>query len=160
MTRYIAFALVLVAAPAAPTTAQPPSRALEGAYGGAWFVDEQPIHHHVWSGRFGWPITPRISVGPEAAWMIGPDSDRDFSLTGNVVYTFRDRGVTPYIVGGAGLFRHSEQFNGRPFTSTEGTFTAGAGVRVPIGRGWYLAPDVRVGWELHSRIQLGIGILL
>jgi hypothetical protein len=152
--------IVLTLGAAAGRAAAQPAPAVEGAYGGAWFVDDGAIGHHVWAARFGWPVTRRISIGPEATWMIGPGSDRDFTLTGNVVYTFRDRGPAPYVVGGAGLFRHSDRFNRTTFTSTEGAFTAGGGVRIPIGRRWYLAPDARFGWELHTRIQLGAGILL
>lgn len=159
MTRQIIF-LVLILFGVGGTSAAQPAPAVEGAYGGAWFVDEEPVGHQVWAVRFGWPVTRRVSIGPEAAWMIGPGSDRDFTLTGNVVYTFRDHGPAPYVVGGAGLFRHSERFNSRTFTSTEGAFTAGGGVHIPLGRRWYLAPDARFGWELHTRVQLGVGILL
>jgi hypothetical protein len=156
--RTIVFIMLMLGA--AGTSVAQPAPALEGAYGGAWFVDEQAVGHHVWAARFGWPLTPRISIGPETAWMIGPGSDRDFTLTGNVVYTFRDRGPAPYVVGGVGLFTHRERFKRVTLTATEGAFTVGGGVRIPIGRRWYVAPDARIGWELHTRIQLGAGILL
>jgi hypothetical protein len=151
---------MVVAGVSGTAGAQPAWPAMEGAYGGAWFVDESPVAHHVLSGACRWPVTPKLAIGPEASYMIGPGSDRDFILTGNVTYTFRARDVAPFVVGGAGLFRHTERFASRTFTSSEGAFTAGGGIRIPIGRRWYVAPEARFGWELHTRIQIGAGMLL
>ena len=46
-------------------------------------------------------------------------------ITGNVFYDFVPEGrVEPYVIGGLGLFHHSEQFLDETFRSTEGAFTA------------------------------------
>ena len=43
------------------------------------------------------------------------------------------------------------------FTSTEGAFTAGGGVRALIGRRAFVGAEARVGWELHIRLNALIG---
>ena len=44
------------------------------------------------------------------------------------------------------------------FTSYEGAFTAGGGVRGWLTDRVYALADVRFGWELHARVNAGIGI--
>ena len=44
------------------------------------------------------------------------------------------------------------------FTSYEGAFTAGGGVRGWLTDRVYALADVRCGWELHMRVNAGIGI--
>jgi hypothetical protein len=43
------------------------------------------------------------------------------------------------------------------FTSTEGSFTAGGGVRGLVADRVIVGVDARVGWELHLRIAGVIG---
>jgi hypothetical protein len=98
--------------------------------------------------------------------MIGPDSDRDLILTGNLVVDVlaptadRPRRTTPYVVVGGGLFRHSDRFQSGTFTSTEGAFTAGVGVRGWTSDRVFLALDARLGWEPHLRVAGTVGIAL
>ncbi len=129
----------------------------EVAGGGAWFLDDSAIGHSLVGGSVRWWVTPRLAIGPEFTYWRGPGSDRDQTLTGNVTYAFRTSGVTPFVVAGAGIFRHSQRFANDTFSSTEGGWTAGGGVRMPLGSGWYLAPEVRTGWEPHLRIHVGVG---
>lgn len=137
-----------------PTANAQSSRpAIEGAVGKSWFVDDASIPPWTWSGAARWYLTRRLAVGPEITYMVGPGDDRDLIVTGNATFDVRPAGPTPFVVGGGGLFRHSNRFNGGPFSSTEGAFTAGGGVRVPFGSGWYVAPEARIGWELHTRFQ-------
>jgi hypothetical protein len=95
--------------------------------------------------------------------MWGPNDDRDLFLTGNVAFDFigpRPDGrapIVPYVLAGAGLFRHYDRFLDRSFASSEGAFTGGGGVRIAVGRRAYIAPEFRVGWELHSRVSVTIG---
>ena len=50
--------------------------AVEGTVGWAGFVDDATIHHGVFGGGARISLSPRISVGPEIAYMVGPDDDR------------------------------------------------------------------------------------
>jgi hypothetical protein len=68
--------------------------------------------------------------------------------------------VTPFFVAGGGLFHHSDRFPGSSFSSSEGAFTAGGGVRGWLNDRVYVAGDFRFGWELHYRIAGTIGIAL
>lgn len=68
--------------------------------------------------------------------------------------------VAPYVVAGGGLMRHSNQFGGRSFSSTEGAVIAGGGVRVRVTDRVFLAPEVTVGWEPHVRASVSVGIAL
>ena len=89
-------------------------------------------------------------------------------LTGNVTFDFVDplsggqlRSVTPYAVVGTGLFQTKQQFpNNDTFTSSEGAFTAGGGVRARVGKSVTVGAEARVGWELHLRVNGTIGIQL
>lgn len=158
-------ALLLLALPAA-AAAQPrgplPSPALELTGGYAGFADDATIDHGVIGGALRVHVTPRLSVGPEIQYMIGPGDDRDFIVTGNVTFDVLPpgRAVTPFLVGGAGLFHHTDRFVDRSFASTEGAFTGGGGVRGWISDRVYVASELRVGWELHWRLTGTVGIAL
>ena len=72
----------------------------------------------------------------------------------------RPRAITPFLVAGGGFFQHSDRFGGHTFTSCEGAFTAGGGVRGWITDRVYTFGDLRIGWELHTRANAGVGIRL
>lgn len=155
--------LLLLPLPAAAQSADlRPAPALELTGGYAGFVDDATIDHGVVGGAMRFHLSPRISVGPEIQYMIGPGSDRDLILTGNVTLDVLppDRRVTPFFVAGGGLFRHSDSFGGRSFSSSEGAFTAGGGVRAWVSDRIYVAPEVRLGWELHWRFSGTVGVAL
>jgi hypothetical protein len=152
---------------AGPAFAQPgaaPVVELTGGYAG--FVDDAMISHGVVGGLVRWSVTPRLSVGPEVTYMIGPGSDRDLFVTGNVVWDLGPRAaprtglVVPYVLGGAGFFRHFDRFGSQRFASNEGTFTAGGGARVWVAPRVYVGAEARVGWELHTRLTGTVGIQL
>lgn len=151
----------LLAAPTATAQGRP---ALELTTGWAGFVDDATINKTLFGGGVRVPISPRVSVGPEVVYMKGPGTTRDLMVTGNVtVDLLREPGnrplrVVPYVVAGAGLFRRSEEFVNETFSSTEGAFTAGGGARVSVGPRVYLAPEVRLGWELHLRASVTVGV--
>jgi Outer membrane protein beta-barrel domain len=144
--------------------AQPASRSpsVEGAIGHAAFVDEDPVDHVTFGGAARVALSPRVSVGPEVVYMIGPGEDRDLFLTGNLWFDFfgptadGPRRATPYLIVGAGLMRHQDEFF-RDFTTHEGAVTGGIGVRIAIGDRWYVAPEARLGWEPHSRLTATVG---
>lgn len=130
--------------------------------GHAGFVDDALIHHAVIGGSIRQYVLPRVSIGPELVYMRGPRDDRDVMLTGNVTFDLLSpaprRPVMPFVVAGAGLFRHSDRIGQRPFSSSEGAFTAGAGVRAAVSHRMYVGAEWRVGWELHSRITAIVGV--
>jgi Outer membrane protein beta-barrel domain len=150
---------------AAPAAAQDrPAPAVDVSTGWAGFVDDATIHHWVFGGGARFYVTPRLSIGPELVYMIGPDDDRDLIVTGNVIFDFlkpsggRPRRVTPYVLGGGGFFQHRDRFATGTFTSTEGAFTVGGGVRAFITDRVYVAPEVRFGWEPHFRAGVTVGL--
>lgn len=131
---------------------------VEAIGGWAGFVDEDTIDHSVFGAAAKWNVSPRVAIGPELVYMIGPGSDRDLMLTGNVTFDLFDGPVTPFFVVGGGLFRHSDDFGARgSFSSMEGAFTGGGGVRIAVGDRFYIAPEARIGWELHARLSVAAG---
>jgi hypothetical protein len=143
-----------------------PAPVVEASVGWAGFGDEGIVHHTLLGAGARYYVSRRISIGPELQYMIGPDSDRDLILTGNLVVDVlaptadRPRRTTPYVVIGGGLFRHSDRFLTGTFTSTEGAFTAGVGVRSWTSDRVFLALDARLGWEPHFRVAGTVGIAL
>jgi hypothetical protein len=87
-------------------------------------------------------------------------------VTGNVTWDVlaptnrRPHRVIPYLVAGGGVFQTREQFFDGTYTSSEGAFTAGGGVRALVADRVTLGFDVRVGWETHIRIGGFIGLQL
>jgi len=161
----LAWAFLLIASSAfAQSTDIRPAPAVEFLAGYAGFVDDATIDHGVIGGAARVYLTPRVAVGPELVYMRGPNSDRDLFLTGNLTFDVlppqngKPRGVTPFLVAGGGFFQHSDRFGASEFTSYEGAFTAGGGVRGWMTDRFYVLADVRFGWELHARVNGGIGI--
>lgn len=159
----LVLASVVLAATGAAAEAGKPAPAIEGTAGYAGFVDEVLINHLVVGAAGRVHLTPRISVGPEVVYMIGPGGDRDLFVTGNLTVDLlrppgsRPRRVVPYLLAGAGLMNHREMFVSGPFFSNEVAVTGGGGVRVAIGDQWYVAPEFRLGWELHLRTAVSVG---
>ncbi len=143
-----------------------PAPVVEGSVGWAGFGDEGIVHHTLLGAGARYYVSRRVSIGPELQYMVGPDSDRDLVVTGNLVVDVlaptadRPRRTTPYVVLGGGLFRHSDRFLTGTFTSTEGAFTAGVGVRGWTSDRVFLAVDARLGWEAHLRVAGTVGIAL
>lgn len=110
-------------------------------------------------------MRPRVSLGPEITVIWG-DNHSHLITTGNVTWdVIAPRsaglaGMTPFIVAGGGVFQTRERFPVGTFTSSEGAFTAGGGVRSGIGPRVTLAIDARVGWELHVRVTGVAGLRL
>src|SRR6185295_8559739 len=89
-------------------------------------------------GAARWHRLPRISVGPEVVYIHG-DNHSHLMVTGNVTWDLlaptngRPPSITPFFVVGGGVFQTRETFFSGTFTSTEGAFTAGGGVRALVG---------------------------
>ncbi|HJU43169.1 MAG TPA: hypothetical protein VJ691_10160 [Vicinamibacterales bacterium] len=109
-------------------------------------------------GAARWPVTSRFSIGPEVVYI----RDRNHShvvVTGNVTWDFRPgRAVQPFFVVGGGLFQTHEEFFDDAFTSREGAFTAGGGMRLRITERMSVGVDSRIGWEPHLRIGAIVSI--
>jgi hypothetical protein len=155
----IVVAAIAVLAFATSTFAQDRRKgSVEAVSGWVGFVDESMINHGILGGAVKWHPSPRVAIGPEIVYMIGPGSDRDLFVTGNVTFdVFAGRPVTPFFVLGGGAMHHTENFGFQKFSANEGAFTGGGGVRVAIGDRFYVAPEARLGWELHSRLSVVAG---
>ena len=64
------------------------------------------------------------------------------------------RRIVPYLVAGGGYLRQKTLVGGGPgstalvpFTSSEGTMSAGVGARIALGSQMFVAPEFRLGWE-------------
>jgi hypothetical protein len=169
MRAVLSCVLVMISGMLSPAVAQAVSRpapAVEFAVGHAGFVDDSTVDGWMTGGAVRFHLSPRISVGPEVQFMFGPDDDRSSVITANLIADFLAPGTagrprtTPYLVAGGGWFRNTTQVGTGSFTSGDPAFTAGAGVRLWFNRRIYLAPEVRLQWELHFRISGTIGVAL
>jgi hypothetical protein len=139
-----------------------PAPAAEFAVGWVGFADDGIVSETLAGGTARWYLTPRIGVGPEVVYIHG-DNHSHLVVTGNLTWDLvspangRLRQITPYLVAGGGLFRTRESFFSGPFTSNEGAFTVGGGVRTLVSETMTAGVDVRVGWETHVRVNGFIG---
>ena len=142
-----------------------PAPALDLSASWIGFADDGIVGEGAVGGALRWHLTPRISVGPEVTFIAG-DHHSHQVLTGNLIIDIRAPApdgtsrLTPFVVIGGGMFRTSESFSGRSFSSTEGAFTVGGGIRAPVSDRVELGVDVRMGWEPHIRIAGVLGIRL
>ena len=163
LTASITLMVVAAASAQSPSTAAGPTGAAEFIAGYAGFVDDATIDHALVGGAARWYVTRRLSIGPEIVYLRGPESDRDLFVTGNLTYDLaggngRRPRVIPFLVAGAGFMRHRDRFGGRTFSSGEGAFTAGGGVRVRLTARTFGAGEARCGWELHCRLAGTVGV--
>jgi hypothetical protein len=149
-----------------------PAPIIEVVVGRSGFIDEVWDYFTTIGGGVRWFVTPRLAIGPEAAYLTGKFDGLEashLSVTGNVAFDFvRDRDnrrFVPYVAAGGGYVRQ-RTLVGRgpgipglaPFTSGEGTVSAGIGARVAISSRVFIAPEFRLGWEPTTRITAMIGI--
>jgi hypothetical protein len=143
----------------APAAAQDrPAPAVEVAVGWVGFADDGIVSETLFGGAGRWYLSPRIAIGPEIGY-IGGQNHSHLELTGNLTFdVLADRTVTPFLVVGGGLFQTRESFPSGGFTSNEGAFTLGGGVRISAGDRVMIGLDTRIGWEAHLRINGTIGV--
>lgn len=102
-------------------------------------------------GLFGadarWYMSPRVALGPELVYMIGRGHARYLALAGNITVDLfaRRRAATPFFLASYGGEHHSNSYGGGSFVVYSSFLSIGAGVRVPLGERWYLAPEAQVG---------------
>jgi hypothetical protein len=143
-----------------------PAPAVEFAAGALLFADDGVVTEGFAGGAARIYVLPRISVGPEIAYIQG-ENHSHLMLTGNLTVDLirplkgQPRLVTPFVVVGGGLFRSRTPFPGREtFTSSEGAFTAGGGVRALVGPRLFVGAEARIGWEAHIRVNGIVGVRL
>ena len=154
--------LCVFAAWAAPAAAQErPAPAAEFTAAWVGFADDGVVSEGLVGASARWYLLPRLSVGPGVDYVNGQNHSH-FILTGNLTFDVVGPGksgptrVTPFVVVGGGLFQTRESFPTGTFTSNEGAFTAGGGIRTSVSERMHVAVDARVGWELHLRISGGV----
>ena len=157
---------VLVSPMVDPAAAQDrPGPAAEFAAGWVGFADDGVVNESLVGGAARWYLLPRISVGPEVVYING-DNHSHLVVTGNLTFDVlgpidrRPRPVTPFLVAGGGVFQTRESFPRGSFTSSDGAFTAGGGVRAVVADRVTVGIDARIGWELHLRVNGTIGLRL
>jgi len=134
---------------------------------GGWvgFADDSLVSEGFVGGNARFYLSPRLAVGPEVVHIVGQNHSH-LVATGNLTYDIRapsgakPRQVTPFLVAGGGLFQTRQSFPTGRFTSGEGAFTAGGGVRIANGNRTTVGVDARIGWELHLRVNGFVGVRL
>jgi hypothetical protein len=167
IARVVLLSIVFTAAlDTRPAAAQNRPRPVgEFAAGALVFADDGLVSEALVGGTARFYASPRISVGPEIAYIRG-DSHSHLMLTGNLTFDLigpsgdEPRPITPFVVAGGGLFRTRHTFPKEIFTSTEGAFTAGGGVRARVGKSVFVGAEARIGWESHIRLNGMIGVRL
>lgn len=167
IARVVLLSIVFTAAlDTCPAAAQNRPRPVgEFAAGALLFADDRVVSEEFVGGTARFYASPRISVGPEIAYIRG-ERHSHLMVTGNVTFDLigpaggEPRPVTPFVVAGGGLFRTRHSFPKEIFTSTEGAFTAGGGVRARVGKSIFVGAEARIGWELHIRLNGLVGVRL
>jgi len=161
----LAFALLAIPMMDIAGAQERPLLAVELAAGWVGFADDGIVVEPLMGGAARVYLLPRVSVGPEILYLRG-EHHSHLALTGNVTWdalvptSGRPRPMMPFFVVGGGLFRTRETFPSGNFTSNEGAFTTGGGVRAAAGDRLTIGIDARVGWELHVRVNGTVGVRL
>ncbi len=160
-------ATLLLGVLAYPAAAQEgrPAPVVEIAAGQYLFPDDSLVREGFFGGTVRFPVTPRLSLGPEVAYVAGRNH---YHLVASVNMTYdvvgpaggRDLAVTPFFTVGGGLFSSRGTAPFGTTTYNEGAFTAGGGVRARVGERTYVGGEVRLGWELHVRVNAFVGVRL
>lgn len=159
-------ACALLAVMVHPAGAQDkPAPVVEFAAGWVGFADDGVVSEGLFGGNARFYLSPRIAVGPEVVYIAGQNHSH-LVATGNLTFDAlaplggKPRRVTPFFVAGGGLFQTRQSFPSGTFTSGEGAFTAGGGVRIAHGDRTTVGVDARIGWELHLRVNGFVGVRL
>jgi hypothetical protein len=154
----VAAICLLVGPTAAIVRAQPPPPAIDLAAGWVGFADDGVVSEPVVGGAMRFPVSPRLSIGPEIVHIQGRHHSH-LVMTGNVTFDVRGPrarrpgALRPFLVAGGGVFQTRERFPTGTFTSHDGAFTAGGGLRAAVSDRVALGVECRVGWEPHVRIN-------
>jgi len=131
---------------------------IKGSLGYTGFADEGIVNHLQTGGSARIYVTKRFSVEPEFQYLKGSGSHYDLVVLPNVSWDFRGGGrIVPYLTGGVGWSQTVDRFGGTVYRYNQTFFQIGAGVKVRLNNRWYVAPEVRVGSELHIRTSVALG---
>lgn len=150
--------LLVLPAVARAQSAATPALTLTGGWAG--FADDGLINHGAFGVGAEWVPTDHLSIGPELLYMVGPRSDRDLMLLGTArvgILSLRSP-VAPFVTVGGGMMTHTDKFGGESYSSTEGGFIFGGGVRINASPRVFVAPEFVMGWEPHMRVSVTVGI--
>lgn len=142
-----------------------PAPVAEVSTGWVGFADDGVVSEGLFGGNARFYLSPRIAVGPEVVY-IGGQNHSHLVATGNLTWDVlspiggRPRRVTPFLVAGGGLFQTRQSFPSGMYTSREGAFTGGGGVRAAVGERTTVGVDARIGWEPHIRVNGFVGVRL
>ena len=146
-----------------------PAPIAEAVVGQSGFIDEAWDYFGTIGGGLRVFVTPRLAIGPEVAYLSGESDASNLTITANMTFDIVPddgrRRVVPYLVAGGGYLRQKTLVGGGPgstalvpFTSSEGTMSAGLGARIALGSNVFVAPEFRLGWEPETRIAVTIGM--
>ena len=146
-----------------------PAPLAEAVVGQSGFIDEAWDYFGTIGGGVRVFVTPRLAIGPEVAYLSGEFDASNLTVTANMTFDIvpddGKRRVVPYLVAGGGYLRQKTLVGGGPgstalvpFTSSEGTMSAGLGARIALGSQMFVAPEFRLGWEPESRLAITIGM--
>jgi hypothetical protein len=150
---------------ARPFAQERPAPVVEFAAGWLSFPDDGVVREAMVGGAARWYVSPRLGIGPEISYISGRNHSH-FIATGNLTWDILSpssgppRPVTPFLAAGGGLYQTREQFPAGPYTSGEGAFTAGGGIRARANDRVTAGVDARIGWELHLRVNGLVGVRL
>ena len=166
---------------AAPARAQDLPRVRVEAVAGrfAFNYDEGAEAYGIFGGAARFRLMPRLSVGPEVNYAIGPNyslgvlvpgapsggRDRALMITAHATFDFRSqesRGhprISAYVVFGGGLLRQSGTSWFGSYTDTQPCYDGGIGLRAFVTDRFYVAPEWRLGMpHLQGRVVAVIGV--
>ncbi len=109
-------------------------------------------------------VTRHVAIGPEFVFLRDANDEHDWTLTVNATVDLIPddpsvpRRVVPYLAVGGGSLSQTTQVGTGPFTSSEGAVSGGVGVRVSVGRRFFVAPEIGVGYEPELRFGLAFGV--
>ena len=129
---------------------------IKGSLGWIGFADEGVEGHVLAGASLRYPLTRRFAIEPEVLYLRGEDGHYDAVLMPNLVWQWGRRRVRPYVTGGVGLI-HSKWTSGSDFTTNTTFVSGGFGTKVYLDDRWFVAPEVRIGWEFHVRFSASLG---
>lgn len=159
----ILLALCMTIGPAVIHIAAAQSRTVrvELTTGHAGYVDDVWDNRVLAGGAARIALSPWVTVGPEVVYQHGFEWASEVVATGAATIDLRDswstRRTIPYLVAAAGISWRRERLGRGPYVYREFTASAGMGVRRSLPAGWYVAGDVRLGWEPERRVSLIVG---
>jgi hypothetical protein len=165
ITSRLLLCAVAAALPARLYAQERPAPVVELAAGWLSFPDDGVVREAMVGAAARWYVSPRLGIGPEISNISGRNHSHVIA-TGNVTWDILSssageaRSVAPFLVAGGGLYQTREQFAVGPYTSGEGAFTAGGGIRARAGDRLTVGVDARIGWELHLRLNGLVGVRL